>query len=311
MSSKYDNFMKRLSLPNRNREIFFLSLLLLFAVTTRLIPFAFITIVSVGIVLLIIGLDFYFYANKKAKDENKNEKTTEFSWGFVKEKQEMLDLGSLMKYLTTKDFSFYKSYLMLNINKITVTAFLFGDLIVAFKNLELYYAGIYIALSLFTKFVFVGYLLMRQSYAKVLVGDRDTEENILDIFYSQMNGLISVFAVVFIFFFILSRYMVEIFFGKLYLPYQSSLPFVLLANISLAIAICVYTTAKRIDPTVTNMICKVYITIFALLFIFMSINYIDTITYFVIGSSTILSIFLYNFVIKKPKYIADTYNLLF
>lgn len=311
MSSRYDKYMKRLNIPNHNREAFALSLLLLFSIFSRVIPFFLITILFVMCFLALLAVDFYFYVNKSAKDENKNEKTIEFSWGFVKERTELMDMDTIIKYLKNKDFSFYKTYLNLNINKGTVLLFFLGDILVAFKNLDLAHAGIYIAMSLFTKFVFLGYLFMRQSYAKVLIGEKNTEENTLDIFYSLINNMFSIFAVLFIFFFVLSRYLVQIFFGNDYLPFQSSLPFVLLANIGLVIAICIYSTSKRIDSQTTGKIAKAYLFFFILLFVFMGINYLDTIAYFVIGSSALISIFLYNLVIKKPEYIKSTYNHLF
>lgn len=311
MSSRYDKYMKRLNIPNHNREVFALSLLLIFAILTRALPFEAITVLTVFCFLFLLSLDFYFYANKSAKDENKHEKTVEFSWGFIKEKKELIDLATLVKYLKNKDFSFYKVYLKLNITKGIILLFLFGDILAAFKNLNLFYSGIYIAMSIFTKFVFLAYLFMRQSYVKFLIGEKNTEENILNIFYSQINSMLSIFAVIFIFFFVLSKYIVNIFFGGSYLPYQSSLPFVLLANISLVIAICIYSTAKKIDENTTNRISKIYLSIFTVLFVFMSINYVDTVTYFVIGSSALISIFLYNLVIKKPAYIESTYNSLF
>jgi hypothetical protein len=311
MSSKYDSYMKRFSIPNNNKEGFFLSILIIFSILTRVLPFTIITILSIAVFAAIVGIDFYFFINKKAKDENKNEKTTEFSWGFVKEKKDLMDFQSVLKYLKHKEFAFYKEYLLLNINKIIILTFVFGDLFVAFKNLDFFNSGIYIAMSIFSKFVFLGYIFMRQSYAKLAAIDKVTEENVLDVFYTQISSMLSVFAAIFIFFFVLSKYMIDIFFGNSYAPYQTSLPFVLLANMSLVVAICVYTASKKVDQRVTDKITKVFAIIFSILFVFMSINYLDTITYFIIGSSALLSIFLYNFVIKKPEYIRSTYNLLF
>jgi hypothetical protein len=214
-------------------------------------------------------------------------------------------------YLYGKDFSFYRNYLNINLEKIVILLFIFGDLVVAFKNLDVKSAGVYIAMSLFTKFVFIGYIFIGQTYKKVLVGANDTEENILEIFYSQINTMLSFFAAAFVFVFILSRYIVEIFFGSGFAPYQSSLPFIMLANMSLAVALSIYITALRLGDRLTKKISKFYSIIFFVLFVFMTVNYVDTVTYFIIGSSTLLSIFLYNFVIKKPAYIENTYNHLF
>lgn len=318
MSSRVNDLLKvilnnfeKLNIENRNKETLILSGVVGFALFSRIIPFSFVTLITLVFVILVIATDFYFYTNRTSREENKNEKVLEYSWGYVKEKTSHLDINTLVKYLSSKDFAFYKNYFTINHNKIILLLFVFGDIIVAFKNLDFFNSGIYIAMSIFTKFVFLGYIFMRDTYNKILVGENNSEENILDIFYSQINGLLSAFIVIFLLFFALSKYLVEIFFGKDYLPYQSSLPFVLFANIALVVAICVYMTSKRIDPQLTGKISKIFATIFGVIFIFMSINYIDTVTYFVIGTSCLLSIFLYNFVIKKPQYIANTYNHLF
>jgi hypothetical protein len=307
----FDMSSKFVSIPQKNREIFFLFILICFSLFVRIVPLALITIIALFIFLGITALDFYIYVNKAAKDQNKNIKTTEFSWGFVKEKRDMMDISTLSAYLYGKDFSFYRNYLNINLEKIVILLFIFGDLVVAFKNLDVKSAGVYIAMSLFTKFVFIGYIFIGQTYKKVLVGANDTEENILEIFYSQINTMLSFFAAAFVFVFILSRYIVEIFFGSGFAPYQSSLPFIMLANMSLAVALSIYITALRLGDRLTKKISKFYSIIFFVLFVFMTVNYVDTVTYFIIGSSTLLSIFLYNFVIKKPAYIENTYNHLF
>jgi hypothetical protein len=58
-------------------------------------------------------------------------------------------------------------------------------------------------------------------------------------------------------------------------------------------------------------VLKIFGIVFAVLFVFMPINYIDTITYFIVGMGSLVSIFLYNLVIKKPLYISHTYNHFF
>lgn len=306
-----EKYIKKFNIQNNNKEIFFLTAALCFAILCRILPFILITVISLLLLFFVIVFDFYNYIIKNAKIENKQTKIIEFSWGFVKEKTQFWDLSATFQYLFGKDFNFYKTYFFLNLDKVIMFAFVFGDLIVAFKNLSFFDTGIYIALSIFTKFVFLGYVYLSQIYSKIPPNQEDTQENILDVFYSQMNGLISLFVVLFILFFILSKYLVNIFFGNSYLPYESSLPFVLLGNMALVIAVSIYTTAKKVDPATTEKICKVYLTLFSVLFVFMTVNYIDTITYFVVGSGALLSIFLYNFAIKKPKYISDTYNFLF
>lgn len=311
MSSKFAELMSKITIPHKNKEVFYLSLLIVFSFFVRIVNFSFVTIVALAIFFGIIAIDFYIYANKTAKDENKNVKTTEFSWGFIKEEKDMMDIFSLANYLYNKELVFYRNYLYYNLQKVILFVFVFGDLVVAYKNLDIKHAGIYIALSIFTKFVFLGYIFMSQTYNKVLVGENNTEDNVLNIFYSQINTILSTFAVIFIFFFILSKFIVEIFFGYTYAPYQSSLAFVLLANMSLVIALCIYISALKINERVTKKISKVFATLFTILFVFSTINYVDTVTYFVIGTSALLSIFLYNFVIKKPAYIENTYNLLF
>lgn len=311
MSSNYDNYIKRIKIPANNKEVFFLSLILLFSVFARLIPINAITVLVIIIFVILVSLDFYYYLNRAAKLENRDTKVLEFSWGFVKDDTRFMRLPTLISYLKQKELSFYKDYIYFNFHKLIIILFVFGDFLIVFKNLSFFNSGLYIMMSIFTKFVFLGYIFMKQTYEKILVGRKNTEENLLDIFYSQINSLFSFYTVLFIAFFLLSKYIVEIFFGKSYIPYHSSLPFILLANISLAIAVSIYISAKKINEKTTNRILKVYTIFFSILFVFISVNYVDTITYFIIGSSTLLSIFLYNLVIKKPEYIASTYNHLF
>jgi len=140
---------------------------------------------------------------------------------------------------------------------------------------------------------------------------KDNAEKVLEIFYRELNGIIAVFFVIFILSFILSRALVEIVFGSAYIPDHSSLPFVLLANMALAISLVVYTTARRINRAATINIIKLYSIVFVPIFIFLSINYIDTVAFFIIGSATLLSVFLYNFAMRNLDYISDTYNHFF
>lgn len=315
MSSYIGNLMQMTSIQKRNREYIFLATVVLFALACRVLSFEAITLITLILLGIFLSYDFYGYVNHEAKTENKTENILEFSWGYVKEKKDNLDVASFFKYLAKKDFVFYRIYTYRRADVFILGLFIFGDLVVAFKNLDFYYSGIYIALSVFTKFVYFGYILLNENFDKLLHTKDELaekkEERILNIFYTQMNTMISMFFVLFIMFFILSRYIVEIFFGSTYFPYHTSLPFVLLANIMLCISLCVYSTAKKIDPSTTSKISKIYTSLFLVLFVFMSINYVDTITYFIVGSSSILSIFLYNFVIKKPEYIRSTYNHLF
>lgn len=311
MSSKLSKILNYSGFSKDNKELFFLVVLVVFSMFVRIVPFSLITILFVLGFLAIASIHFYYYVNNSAKEENKKSKVTEFSWGFVKEKRELMDMFSFVNYLYNKELNFFKKYIYSNIDKVTFLLFFFADILVAFKNLDTQSAGIYIAMSIFTKFVFVAYFYMKQVYIKTLKEGEAREDSILNVFYTQINVIISLFATLFIFFFILSKYIVDIFFGVNYFPFQSSLPFVLLANISLALASCLYFSAIKLDEKVTKKISKLFFTLIFILFVFMTVNYIDTVTYFVTGTSSLLSIFLYNFVIKKPEYIKRTYNLLF
>lgn len=295
----------------QEKEILYLAAILSFCILARILPFELISIILTLLLFVFIFSDFYLYVNTLAKKENKNENTIVFSWGYVKEKVESMDLNNFFSYLASKDVSFYKTYFMKNLHSIIIYTFVFGDLVVALKNLSFYDSGIYFSISIFCKFVFLGFLYLRNSYLKIREEGENREKIILDIFYAQMNGLLSVFFVIFILFFTLSKFLVEIFFGSSYMPFQASLPFILVANMTMVLALCVFKTAEKIDLNMTKKICKIYITLFTILFVFMTINYIDTIAYFVVGAASILSIFLYNLVIKKPSYIESTYNLSF
>ncbi len=314
MSSKLSKILSYVGVSkNNDKEVAFLLILVLFSLFIRVIPFSLITILFLVLFLGFLSMHFYYYVNKSAEEEHKNNKVTEFSWGFVKENRKLMDMFSFWNYIYSKDVNFLKKYIYSNIDKVVFLVFISADIIVAFKNLDTENAGIYIAMSIFTKFVFAAYLYMRQVYGKSLskTGENNAEDEVLNIFYTQINVIISLFITLFIFFFILSKYIVDIFFGAGYAPYQSSLPFVLLANISLALASCIYYGAMKLDKKATQKISKIFFTLVFVLFIFMSVNYIDTVTYFIIGTSSLLSIFLYNFIIKKPEYIKRTYNLLF
>lgn len=285
--------------------------IIFYAIVCRVLPKEVISVAVVTGLLLLLSGHFYLYVNRLAKSENQADSKVEYSWGYIKEKTVMLDLNMFFSFLKNKDYGFYKQYLRLNFDKFTIALFFLADIVIAFKNLDLYNSGAYFALSFATKFVFVAYVYVENFYKLVDVSDNDRDRKILDIFYRQINGVISVFFVVFIMVFILSKYIVEIVFGNYYISEQSSLPFILLANMFLTIALIVYSTAKRIDLKNTRNILRIYAPIFLVLFIFMSINYVDTVTYFVVGASCLLSIFLYNFAIKKLDYISDTYNHLF
>ncbi len=316
MSSKLSKMLNYTGFSKDNKELFFLAVLVIFSMFVRIVPFSLITILFLLVFLGILSIHFYYYVNKSAREESKNNKVTEFSWGFVKEKTDLMDMFSFVNYLYNKELVFFKKYILINIDKAVFLLFFFADILVAFKNLDTQSAGIYIAMSIFTKFIFVAYFYMKQVYVKTLnkkdkIEESFEEDRVLNIFYTQINIIISLFATLFIFFFILSKYIVDIFFGINYFPYQSSLPFVLLANISLALASCLYFSAMELDAKATKKISKIFFTLIFILFIFMNVNYIDTVTYFITGTSSLLSIFLYNFIIKKPEYIKRTYNLLF
>lgn len=322
MSSRVIDLMNKLKSLNKHRNItsdrkiaIFLVLIIGYSIFCRIIPPEVISIFVVMFFLAFVFFEFYLYVMAHAKIENKNHNTVEYSWGHVKQKTDTYDAKRFFEYIHAQDFNFYKTFLQMHTDKIILFSFIFIDLIIAFKNLSFFYSGTYFALSLFTKFVFVAYLQLEKIYNRIdhikLPENENKDDVILDIFYSQFNGIVSVFFVVFVFFFILSKYITEIFFGASYSPVQSSLPFVLIANMFLTISLCIYETAKRIDRRATNNILKVYCPLFLVIFVFMSINYVDTVTYFIVGASSILSIFLYNFVIKKPQYIAETYNHMF
>jgi len=308
---KVNSYRNIVNIHSEKKFIFLLAAIIFYSILCRLIPATLISMLVVLSFVAYVAVEFYIYVNHNAKLENKHSNTIEYSWGHVKEKTSMLDLQKFFQYILTKDLSFYKKFVIHHKENVILFIFTFGDMLVAFKNLSFFYSGSYFALSIFVKFVFVGYFHLYKIYESAHITRDNAEEKVLDIFYSQINGLISVFFVLFITVFILSKYIVEIFFGVDYMPLQSSLPFILLANMFLCGALCIFETARRMDSKMTNNIIKIYSPFFAVLFVFMSINYIDTITYFIIGATSILSIFLYNFVIKKPQYIADTYNHLF
>ena len=68
--------------------------------------------------------------------------------------------------MKNKDLDFYKKYLYINLDIIIVSFFILGDLVVAFKNLSFNDSGIYFALSIFCKFVFIAFFFMKNIYDK-------------------------------------------------------------------------------------------------------------------------------------------------
>jgi O-antigen/teichoic acid export membrane protein len=145
----------------------------------------------------------------------------------------------------------------------------------------------------------------------IVAGQEDLETRTLDNFYKHFNGLASVSLVMFAIFFSFGRIFVDVFFGYDYLQYQTSLSFIFLANCTLLLGLLVFQTAYRLEPKRTFQIVKIFLVCISVLFVFMNINHPDTVAFFVIGSVLVLSIFLYNFSIRKPAYIERTYTALF
>jgi hypothetical protein len=197
---------------------------------------------------------------------------------------------------------------------LVLLTFLFGDLVVAFKNLSVEISGVYFAMSLFTKFVFIAYLFVSRATTEInrLELSKDRKEIlILDNFYKHFSGISSLSLVLFLLFFALGRFLTEIFFGFKYFGYQTSLSFILLANLALLLGLIIFKTAQEIDATRTWQLTKISAPIIILLFVFLNITHPDTVSFFIIGTVSVFSIFLYNFCIRKPAYIESTYNHLF
>jgi len=294
-----------------SREYLLLFSLVAFSLFVRIIPLSLITILTLTVFTFFVGYHFYLYVNKAMYNKSKEYFLVEYTWGSFAKNANYFDIYKIKNFLLKQDFVFIREYINVNIYYIIFGLFIFLDLLIAFKNLNLKNTGAYIALSLFTKFVFFAVYYLDKYFKKNEAQSPLDEEKVLDIFHTQISSYFSILAVVFIIFFVLSRYIVEIFFGFRFFAYQSTLPFVLLANISLAVMFCIYITANRIDKAVTEKILKVYSVFFIIFFVFINIGYIDLVAYFVLGMSTLFSILLYNFVIKKPDYILRTYNLLF
>lgn len=297
-----------------NQEVILFFCLIVFPILTRLLPLWLISVFFVAAFTLYISNHFYNYVNKIAATENKKINLQEYSWGFVKETDAGLNFPNLINYLKNKKWDFYKTFLSENKNLFLLISFLFGDLVVAFKNLSLEVSGVYFAMSLFTKFVFIAYLFVVRANSHIKEISLTKEQNeylILDNFYKHFSGIASLSLVLFLLFFGLGRYLTEIFFGFKYFEYQTSLSFILLGNLSLLLGLVVFKTSLEIDSIRTWQFTKISVPIAAVLFIFINITHPDTVAFFVIGAVSVFSIFLYNFCIRKPAYIENTYNHLF
>ncbi len=293
------------------KEYLFLTLVVAFSLFVRIVPFQLITIITVLVFLSLVAYHFYTYTSEIISNSLKSQILVTYSWGTINLPNGYLEVKKVLIYLKNKDLNFYKTYILQYSKYIIFGLFILCDLLVVFKNLNLKNAGVYIAMSVFTKFVFLVAFYLEKVYEKTFSNTSITEEELIETFNKQLGSYLSGFSILFIVFFLLSKYITEIFFGYSFSQFQTSLPFILLANISLTIMLCIYLTAQKLNKLVVEKILKVFSVFFLILFVFMDINSIDTTTYFIIGMSTLLSILLYNFVIKKPEYIRGTYNLLF
>lgn len=309
---KFEHRLKNLDLKEFKRDLhFYVGIFLItFCLFVRIVPPFFIGLLSILILVSIVAFDFFYYFNKKFIDSNLNElNQTEYSWGIVRHdhfKKE--DLKKFFEYLRGLDYAEYKSYFKRLLPHFVFIMFIFGDIIVALKNLNIENFGIYVAFSVLTKFIFIGYYYFSLEIKKLEIFQ---EENLLDIFYSFINLFLTSGILIFVFMFLTSKIFTKIFFGYNYLAFQTTLPFVFLGNMMMCIALCVFVTARKMDAVSANRILKVFSVFFGVIFIFVLNSSPDSVTYFIIGSSTILSIFLYNLIIKKPTYIKNTYNHLF
>jgi len=297
-----------------NQEVIFLFSVITFPILTRLLPLWFISSFFVIAFLVYLMNHFYFYVNNIARTENKSVNIQEYSWGFVREEGAGLDSKNFFNYLKSQKWEFYRTYLSVNKNVIILMSFLFGDLIVAFKNLSLEVTGAYFAMSIFTKFIFLVYIFINRKTLEIKNSTTSSEEKefaILDNFYKHFSGIASLSLVLFLLFFGLGRFLTEIFFGVKYVEYQTSLSFILLANLTLLLGLIVFRTAQEVDNARTWQLAKIFAPVIILLFVFLNINHPDTVAFFVIGSVAVFSIFLYNFCIRKAAYIENTYNYLF
>jgi hypothetical protein len=117
-----------------NKELVFILCLVTFPILTRIIPLFIITAIFVVSFLLYVLNHFYFYINRKVREENKQVNVTEYSWGFVQEPVKNLDTHFFLNYLKTKNFTFYREYLSESKDFLILLVFLFGDLVVAFAR---------------------------------------------------------------------------------------------------------------------------------------------------------------------------------
>jgi hypothetical protein len=295
-------------LTGKKTEVFFLLLIVLFSVSARIFSFGVITIIFLSSLVMILLLDLYDFVNDTAKKTAKNENIQEFSWGFVREKTDYVNLTAFLSLIKKQNSNILQNYVESRLLFLLTGMFIFGDFIVAFKNLSFSDSGIYMMFSFFSKVLFIFFFSLKRELQLLPESSLSQKENLIDIYYKWVNTALPVSMVIFIAFFLLSRHIVDIFFGNSFSGYHTSLPFVFLANIVLLVALATYFISNHIDQVLTMKVLKIFGIVFAVLFVFMPINYIDTITYFIVGMGSLVSIFLYNLVIKKPLYISHTYN---
>ncbi len=296
----------------KNIHIYFLAFVLLYSLVLRFIDPRIVAVFLIVGGLYLFAYDFYHFFLVKFqqfKVHTKNKEQLEYSWGYVnKQKSFFTEIIFMLRFIFELDFVDYKNYLKSKSLALIFIIFVGGDLIFAFKNLDLYSFGVYISMSVFCKLVFIGYYYFQQKLKNV---DLENKDMIFEIFNSFLNLFLTCSTIIFVLLFFASKIFNDLFLGPTYIPFNTTLPFIFLANIALAVAFIIYKTSVLINKKSTHKILKVYAVFFTVAFIFSNNNSLDSVTYFVVGTSCVLSIFLYNLIIKQPLYIKNTYNHLF
>lgn len=299
----------------KNIHVYFLAFILLYSILLRFIDPKLIAVVFTLVVFYVCLQDFYDYFAEKFeifKRQNSGENEFKYTWGYVNQKKDLFSkIKGTLKFLFILELSEYKNYLKARIPQILFIMFVAGDIVFAFKNLDLYHFGAYISMSFFCKLIFIGYFYYQQKIKSVDASEVENKEVIFEIFSSFLNLFLTCSTIIFVLLFLASKIFNDIFFGSTYIPFNTTLPFIFLVNVSLCVAYTIYKTSSLINVKDTNKVLKIYNVFFVIAFIFSNSNSLDSVTYFIVGTSCVLSIFLYNLVIKQPSYIKNNYNHLF
>lgn len=201
----------------------------------------------------------------------------------------------LENILKTKDIFIvnWKDILKNNLNKLFFIFFLNIDIFISAINFSNTLNGIYFTFSIFIKYLLLAFVILNIEKIKNIFNEKS-----IAVINSNINILIFISFVSTIFSFFISYVLVGLFFNDTYFIYHTSLAFVFMAIAILGLSYYMLYTAININKKNTLNIFAIWFVFFLFLISIFKINSLETLSFFIIGSFSILAIFIYHFVIK-------------